>query len=180
MFVGFPRNKRVIDGYARCLLCRVDLSIAGRGLSNLWDHWRGNEHTRLEQKYRIMTQKPLLDKSCRPVSAAEDKRIRLERMAEPPVYLESPLDLTVDERVAIEREEEERGALPVVAEQSVTFLWLCCVINALINTTSIDRVMRFVEMWADSLCTELDFVTRRLDYQQYQVLKIFCFLLSWL
>ena len=31
--VGFPRHKRVVDRYARCLLCKVDLSIAGRGLS---------------------------------------------------------------------------------------------------------------------------------------------------
>ena len=68
-FVGLPRNKRVIDGYARCPLCRTDLSIAGRGLSSLWEHWKGVKHTHFEQKYRIMTHKPLLDKSCRPVSA---------------------------------------------------------------------------------------------------------------
>ena len=36
-FLGFPRHKRVVDGFARCLLCRVDLSIAVRGLSSLWD-----------------------------------------------------------------------------------------------------------------------------------------------
>ena len=101
-FVGFPRNKRVIDGYARCLLCRADLSIAGRGLSSLWDHWKGVEHTRLEQKYRIMTHRPLLDKSCRLVSAEEDRRIRRARLTEPPVFLESALKLTVEERIAIE------------------------------------------------------------------------------
>ena len=48
-FVGFPRNKRVIDGYARCLLCRADLSFAGRGLLSLWDHWKGVEHTQLDR-----------------------------------------------------------------------------------------------------------------------------------
>ena len=37
-FVGFSRNKEVNDGYARCLLCRADLSIAGRGISSLWSH----------------------------------------------------------------------------------------------------------------------------------------------
>ena len=113
LFVGFPRHKRVIDGFARCLMCRVDLSIAGRGLQNLLGHWKGAEHTRLEQKFRIMTQRPLLDKSCRPVSAEEDNRIRIDRMVEPPVYLESPISLSLEERVALEREVEEEGSHPM-------------------------------------------------------------------
>ena len=117
-FVGFPRHKRVVDGYARCLLCKVDLSIAGRGLSSLWEHWRGVEHTRLEQKYRIMMQKPLLDKACRPVSAEEDRRIRSERMTEPPVFLE-----TVDERIAMEEAEASAGERPTLCQESVSFLW---------------------------------------------------------
>ena len=50
--------------------------------------------------------KPLLDRSCRPVSREEDQRIRMERMFEPPVYLESALGLTVEERIAIEVAEE--------------------------------------------------------------------------
>ena len=45
-------------------------------------------------KIGIMTRSPLLDKSCRPVSAAEERRIRLDRSKEPPVYLESPIGLT--------------------------------------------------------------------------------------
>ena len=57
-------------------MCKVDLSIAGRDLQNLLSHWKGAEQTRIEQKYRIMTQRTLLDKSCRPVSAAEERRIR--------------------------------------------------------------------------------------------------------
>ena len=77
-FNGFPRHKRVVDGYARCLLCKADLSIAGRGLSSLWEHWRGVELTRLEQKYRIMMQMPSLNKACHPVTAEEDRRIRQE------------------------------------------------------------------------------------------------------
>ena len=91
----------MIDGYARCLLCMADLSIAGRGLSSLWDHWKGVEHSILEQKYRIMTQRPLLDKSCRAVTAEEDRKIRRERMSEPPVFMETELSLTVEERIAI-------------------------------------------------------------------------------
>ena len=49
-----------------------------------------------------MTHKPLLDKSCKPVSAKEDRRIRRARLTEPTVCLNSALSLTVEERVAIE------------------------------------------------------------------------------
>ena len=121
-FVGFPKHKRVIDGFARCLLCRADISIADRGVHNLWDHWKGREHTRLEQKYRTMSNKPLLDKSCRPVSMAEDRRIRAERMSEPPVFLESTLNLSVDEMTAIELAEETAGAKPQLTESSGAYL----------------------------------------------------------
>ena len=139
--MGFPQHKRVVDGYARCLLCRVDLSIAGRGLSSLWDHWKGVEPTRLEQKYRIMTQKPLLLKSCRAVSAEEDRRIRRERMSEPPVYLESELSLTVDERIAIEEAEEAEGQRPPLAAGSVNYLWLSNFVNSFVNLVSFDAVL---------------------------------------
>ena len=123
-FVGFPRHKRVVDGFARCLLCKADLSIAGRGLSSLWEHWRGVEQTRLEQKYRIMMQMPLLDKACRPVTAEEDRRIRQDRMNEPFVYLGSELSLSVDERIAIEEAEASSSERPALSAESVFFLWL--------------------------------------------------------
>ena len=169
LFVGFPRNKRVIDGYARCLICKVDLSIAGRGLHNLWGHWRGAEHTRLEQKYRIMTQRPLLDKSCRPVSLAEDKRIRLERMTEPPVYLESPLGLSLSERVALEREEEESGGRPELSVASTGFLWLSFFLNCFAGGSNFAGVMRLMDGWVSSMRTELSMVDRTLDFAKCQV-----------
>ena len=68
--------------------------------------------TSLEQKYRIMVQKLLLDKSCRPVSAEEDRRIRLARMSEPPVFLESSLSLSIEKHVAIEEAEEAAENAP--------------------------------------------------------------------
>ena len=123
-FVGFPRNKRVIESYARCTQCRADLKIAGRGLSSLWELWKGVEHTRLEQKYRIITHKPLLDKSCRPDSAEEDRRIRRARLTEPPVFLQSALSLTVKERIAIGEAEAEEEARPQLLDGSVNYLWL--------------------------------------------------------
>ena len=154
-FVGFPRHKRVVDGYARCLLCKVDLSIAGRGLSSLWEHWRGVEHTRVEQKFRIMMQMPLLDKACRPVSAEEDRRIRRARMSEPPVFLESELSLSVDERVAIEEAEAVAGGKPVLGEESVSFLWLSQFVSSFCSTTTFRDVMQMVESWRDTMNTEL-------------------------
>ena len=170
LFVGFPRNKRVLDGYARCLLCKVDLSIAGRGLQNLWSHWKGAEHTRLEQKYRIMTQRPLLDKSCRPVSAEEDRRIRLERMVEPPVYLESPLGLSLSEREELERIEAEAPSRPNLAAPSTTFLWLSFFMNCFAVCTDFSAVMRLMDGWWCSLRTELSLQERALSYDKCQVL----------
>ena len=167
--MGFPRHKRVVDGFARCLLCRVDLSIAGRGLSLLWDHWKGVEHTRLEQKYRIMNQKPLLDKLCRAVSAAEDRRIRRARMSEPPVYLESELSLTVDESVAIEEAEEAEGQRLQLAAGSVNYLWLSTFINSFVNVISFGAVLRLVDSWRDCMAAELRFECRTLNYPQCQV-----------
>ena len=168
-FVGFPRHKRVVDGYARCLLCKVDLSIAGRGLSSLWEHWRGVEHTRVEQKFRIMMQMPLLDKACRPVSAEEDRRIRRARMTEPPVFLESELSLSVDERVAIEEAEAVAGGKPVLGEESVSFLWLSQFVSSFCSTTTFRDVMQMVESWRDTMNTELRVECRTLTYTRCQV-----------
>ena len=162
--MGFPRRKRVIDGYARCLLCRVDLSIAGRGLSSLWDYWKGVEHTRLEQKYRIMTQRPLLDKCYRAVTAEEDQRIRRERMSEPPVFMESELSLTVEERIAIEEEEEEESQRPQLSDESTNYLWLCNFVVAFANSTSFDGVLRLVDDWCACTSAELRFESRTLNY----------------
>ena len=53
--------------------------------------WNSQKHMQFEQKYRSMTNKPLLNRSCRPASTKEDQRIRLERMSESPVYFESLL-----------------------------------------------------------------------------------------
>ena len=146
-FVGFPRNKRVIDGYARCLLCRADLSIAGRGISSLWDHWKGVEHTRLEQKYRIMTYRPLLNKSCRPVSADEDRRIKLARFTEPPVFMETDLNLTVKERVAIEEVEATEGARTHLPDDSVGYLWLNNFISSFLVARSIEGMLYSMDAW---------------------------------
>ena len=159
-FVGFPRNKRVVDDFARCRLCRVDLSIAGRGLHNLWDHWKGREHTRLEQRYRIMSNKPLLDKSYRPLSLEEDRRIRAERMSEPPVFLESEVKLTVEERRAIEIEEEAAGSKPQLSESSASYLWLCCFINNFVELRDFASVVRSMESWSSCMRGELAFSER--------------------
>ena len=176
-FVGFPRNKRVVDGYARCRLCRVDLSIAGRGLHNLWDHWKGREHTRLEQRFRIMSNMPLLDKSCRPVSLEEDRRIRAARVSEPPVILESDVKLTVEERIAIEREEEAAGAKPELSESSASYLWLCCFISNFVELQTFPSVVRAMESWVSSMRGELVFAERALSYPKCQVIPFLSFCL---
>ena len=175
-FVGFPRNKRDVDGYARCRLCRMDLSIAGRGLHNLWDHhWKGREHTRLEHRYRIMSNEPLLDKSCRPVSLEEDRRIRAERLSEPPIVLESEFTLAAEERMAIELEEENAGAKPQLSETSAAYLWGCCFLNNFVELSDFNSVTRFVESWSGRMRSEVEFVERSLSYPKCQVMPV-CFM----
>ena len=172
-FVGFPKHKQVIDGYARCLLCRVDISIAGRGVHNHWDHWKGREHTRLEQKYRIIPNKPLLGMSCRSVSMAEDKRIRAERMSEPPVFPKSSLNLSIDEMTAIGLAEEAAVAKPQLTESIGASLWLCCFINCFTKVSRFDDVMSFMESWSDSMRGEMSFVSRALSFPKCQVVNYF-------
>ena len=171
-FDGFPRNKRVVDGFARCRLCRVDLSFAGRGLHILWDHWKGREHTRLEQRFRIMSNRPLLDKSCRPVSLDEDRRIRAARVSEPPVILESEVKLTVEERIAVELEEEAAGSKPELSESSASYLWLCCFINNFVELKDFSSVVRSMEVWSSSMRGELVFSERVLSYPKFQVIHV--------
>ena len=171
LFVGFPRHKRVVDGFARCLMCKVDLSIAGRGLQNLWGHWKGAEHTRLEQKYRIMTKRPLLDKSCRPVTAAEERRIRIARMTEPPVYLESPLGLSLEARVALEQDSEADVVLPNLGTESSAYLWLCFFVNGFANVTNFQSLLRLMDGWSASMRGEVAIVDRALSYVKAQVRK---------
>ena len=175
--MGFPRHKRVMDGFARCFLCRGDLSFAGRGLSSVWDHWKCVEHTRLEQKYWIMTQKPLLDKSCRPVSAEEDRRIRLARMNEPPVTLESEQSLTVEERIAIEEAQEEEGQRRHLSVESVSYLRLCSFISSFGNVATFADVLRLVDAWRECTANELRFECRTLTYPRCQVCIEFVLLL---
>ena len=71
-----------------------------------------------------MIKRHLLDKSCRPVSAAEDRRTRKERMSEHPVYLESTLSLPVQENIAIEEEEMASDLRAQLSTAGSQFLWL--------------------------------------------------------
>ena len=172
-FVGFLRHKRVIDGFARCRLCQVDLSFAGRGMHNLWDHWKGREHTRLEQKFRILTNRPLLDKSCRPVPREEDHPIRIERMSDRPVFRESPLGLTVDERIAVEVSDAKLGEKPDVNGNRAAYSWLCNFIKAYVSMTSFQAVIRFLDEWTNAMQPELRFTERLVTYEECQVCMSF-------
>ena len=71
-----------------------------------------------------MTQKPLLNMTCRAVCAEEDWHIKRERISEPPVFLESELSLSIEERIAI-----EEGQRPQLSAGSVNYLWLCNFVN---------------------------------------------------
>ena len=163
-FVGFPQDKRVVEVYARCLLCKADLSIAGHGLASLRENWRGVEHTRLEQKYRIMMQMPLLNKACRPVTPAEDRRIHHERMTEPLVYLESELSLSVDERIAIEEAEASPVGEANLVDRECVLLVARPVHKQFCECDILQRGYEMVESWRDNMSAELRVECRSLTY----------------
>ena len=165
LFVGFTRHKPVVDSYARCLRCKVDISIAGRGLNNLWGHWKARA-SHLELKYRNMTQRPLLDKSCSLANVEENSRIRLERMVAPPVYVESPSGMSVDERIAIKEASAESDARPTLTAQSGAYLWLCSFVNSFTTVSTFEAVMAQLEHWAMAVQTELTFDHRLSNYEQ--------------
>ena len=101
-----------------------------------------------------------LEGSCCPFSADEDRRVQLERMSEPPVYLVSLLVLTLEERIAFEESEAEAGAKPELNERSRYNLWLCTFVNRFLNVTSFEQVQHQVDGWIDCIRTELKIVNR--------------------
>ena len=107
------------------MMCRADFSIAWRGLQSLWGHRKDAKRTRLEQKFSTMTQHPLLDKSCLPVTFGEEQRIGLEPMPEPQVYLERLLSFTLERRFALEQESEAAPNRPTLTAESASCLGLC-------------------------------------------------------
>ena len=120
-----------------------------------------------------MSNKPLLDKSCRPVSLEEDRRIRAERMSEPPVVLETEFNLTVEERMAIELAEDCEGAKPQLSESSASYLWLGCFINSFVELADFSAVILFVKSWSASMRGEVRFVEKSLPYLKCQVILFF-------
>ena len=154
------------DRWLRAMfLCKVDISVAGRGLPNLW---KGAEHTRQERKFRIMTQHTLLDKSCCPLSAEEDWRICLQAMVEPPVYLSSPLGLSVYERMALkEAVAVSAEARPSLSTESATYKWLSQFLSSFAVVTDFRSLMQVIDQWVVCMQNEPQFVERPLTYAKY-------------
>ena len=70
-FVGFLRVGRVEDGFARHLLCRIDVTIAMMYLTALRDHWRKKGHLPSEIRCRLQKCWTLYNRDCREALAAE-------------------------------------------------------------------------------------------------------------
>ena len=169
LFVGFPHTHRIKDGYARCLLCRLDLSIADRGILTLFDHWRTEGHFAKEQKYRLMTRRPLLNKKCKEVSAKEREKIEAKLATEAPVFMESPLGVDLAERLQMEDDAEQAGGRPVVSELASHRLWLATFVDNFVVRCNFEGVLSAMSSWAQSMRTELDVAVLALDYKKAQV-----------
>ena len=123
--VGFPRVVSVKDGFARYLLCRIDLTIATRGLTALHDHQRGKGHQSLEIRYRLQKSWRLFTRVCKDASAPE--RARLVALVEglPAVSLEPMFALSIDEVMAHEAATETSTEKDVVLQSTADRLWVC-------------------------------------------------------
>ena len=170
LFVGFPHKHKIVDGYARCRFCRIDLSIADRGLLQLYDHWRSAAHRKKEQKYPLMTGLPLLNKSCKPMAEKEALNVERELMEEPPVYLESPLGVSLAERIAMEDDQAEAPVSVVLSKESGLRLWMATFLDQLVSKQSIEDILHGLEMWANSLREELSVDLPQLSHVQAQVI----------
>ena len=170
LFVGFPHKHKIMDGYARCRFWRIDLSIADRGLLQLYDHWRNAAHRKKEQKYRLMTGLPLLNKSCKPMAEKDVTTVERELMEEPPVYLESPLGVSLAERIAMEDDRAEAPLSIALSNESGLRLWMATFLDQLVSKQSIEGMLHGLEMWANSLREELTVDLPELSHAQAQVI----------
>ena len=141
IFFDFPRHNRKADRFGRCLLCKVDLSITGRGLHNLYEHWKVQEHTRLEQKYRNMINKMLLEKSFRQVSAqgkSDTKQSGTTSCFRVARGAHSRLTESVQIRCA------KTGEIPHLFVVGAAYLLLCCFFLCFVSMTSYGSRFKFV------------------------------------
>ena len=82
------------------------------------------------------------------------------------------MKLTVEERIAVEIEEEAAGSKPELSESSALYLWLCCFINNFVELKDFSSVVRSMEVWSSSMRGELVFTERVLSYPKCQVIHV--------
>ena len=176
LWVGFPRNHRTCDGFARCRLCRMDLLIAKRGLSTLHEHWKTEEHQLREIKLRLQLDMPLLNKSCKPVSPAEGRRQRQLVEGSGPVHLESSFALNVQDVIEAERQAETADEAPVVTvtQRQADKLWLCQLVDGLIGSTDFRCVLRGLDNLTANFLQSEEVRSIKADVEIVQVI-ISCF-----
>ena len=103
------------------------------------------------------------------MSAEEDRRIRRARLTESPVFLQSALGLTTEERVAIEEAEAAEGARPHLQDECVIYLWLSNFLSSFLTVTSFEVMLQSLDAWRSCMANELRFECRTLNYTRCQV-----------
>ena len=104
----FPQTKPVKDGFARGLLCKMDLQIAGWGLTSLHGHWKWAEGQLREIRHRLNHDNPSVNKSCKEASKKEHNRQEAMVVGMSSLQLESRFALKVAHMLDVESELEER------------------------------------------------------------------------
>ena len=84
--------------------------------------------------------------------------------------METDLNLTVEERMAIGEAEATEGARPHLPNDSVGYLWLNNFISSFLVARSIEGVLYSMDAWRSCMANELHFECRTLDYARCQVI----------
>ena len=181
LFVGFPRRHRTKDGYARCLFCRIDLFIGKRGSSSLFDHWKTEGHQALERVYRIQHGFPLLNKSCRRASQAEETKWKSDALGKAPVELESSLQVSVEDVLEAEQEAEVEDTTSVLDEARSDKLWVSQLIQFFVSMKDFGSLLRAMDNFTLSLDSVSSAECRIIDVAGCQVtIHVFLYMTNWL
>ena len=102
--IGFLRYFGVLDGYARCCSCGVDLEFSGRGLAPFREHVRGKKQLLRDSAFRCAHQMRLLTvDGVAMTPRAVERRLRLLEGRSFPVVDSLP-DESVAQAIEMERD----------------------------------------------------------------------------
>ena len=124
----------MLEGYALCQLCGVDLKVSSRGRATFLAHVKGKKHMLRDSCYRLACGLPLLDEHGSLMSARTvERHVRLVE-CRPVSVVETAIALTVVEVVELELKSKSAWSKyfgSVIDSTSVVMMWLAFIAGQL-------------------------------------------------